>query len=173
MDKSQLVKVPIKYGITGGILCVMLFFVLQLGGSYPFVMSTYFMSGVIILIMLYFSTKELRDYKYGGKLAYWEGMSAGFVCILLVAFVSAVFVYVYVSQIDRNILEDHAEYVAATLIEDPAGWIERHGEEGYQKLLDESKQLISPIELAFDDFLKKMVIGFFITTIISLLFKRS
>ena len=173
MDKSQLLKVPIKYGITGGILCIILLLVLLLSGDYPFLMSTYFMSGVIILIMLYFSTKELRDYKYVGQLLYWQGMTAGFVCVLIIALLSGVFVYIYASQIDSSILADHAQQVTATLMEAPEGWIERHGEEGYQKLLNESRQLISPAELAFDDFLKKMLTGFFITTIVALLFKRS
>ena len=173
MDKSQLYKVPIKYGITGGILCIILFLVLLLIGDYPFLMPTYFMSGVIILIMLCFSTKELRDYKYGGKMCYWQGMTAGFVSIFLIALLSGVFVYIYASQIDREILADHAQQVAATLFEDPEGWIERHGEEGYKRLLNESLQLISPAELAFDDFLKKLIIGFFLTTIVALLFKRT
>ena len=173
MDKSQLVKVPIKYGITGGVLCLLMFLTLHLSGQYPLEMTSYFMSGVIILLMLFFSTKELRDYKYGGFLQYWQGISAGFVCVVLIALVSGLFIYTYASSINSDFLTDHSQYVKEALLEDPEGWIDRHGEEVYQGMLQESEQLISPVDLALDDFLKKFLIGFFLTTIIAIFFKRT
>lgn len=173
MDKSQLIKVPVKYGVTGGILSIVMFLTLHLSGQYPLEMSSYFMSGGIILIMLFFSTKELRDYKYGGQLLYWQGVSAGFVCVLLIALLSGIFIFIYATQIDSGFLTDHSQYVKETLLENPEGWIDRHGEEVYQDMLQDSTKLISPVDLALDDFLKKFLIGFFLTTIIALLFKRT
>ncbi len=173
MDKSQLIKVPLKYGVAGGILCIVLFLTLYLSGEYPLEMTSYFMSGGIILIMLFFCIKELRDYKYGGKLLYWQGMSAGAVCVFLIALLSGIFVYVYSAHIDSGFLADHSRQVTEALMNDPQGWVERHGQELYDKMLRESRQLISPVDLGFDDFLKKFLIGFFLTTVVALFFKRS
>lgn len=173
MDKSQLVKVPLKYGIAGGVFAIILFLVLYHNGEYPLDMTSYLVSGGIVLIMLIFSVKELRDYKYGGHLEYWQGMTTGFVCVFIVALISGCFIFMYASQIDQNILLEHQRHVLASLSENPEEWIERHGNEVYEEMLQQSQQLISPLTLAFDDFLKKMLIGLLLTTVIALFYKRS
>lgn len=173
MDKSQLVKVPLKYGIVGGILSMLVFLVLYWSGDYPLVESSYIINGVIILLMLFFAVKELRDYHYDGKLLYWQGMTAGFVCVLVICLLSALFVVIFISYIDEHILIQHQSYIQDKLTDHPEEWIERHGEEIYQQVIAQNRQLLSPLEIAVDDFLKKGVVGLFISTVIALLFKRT
>lgn len=151
----------------------MIFLVLYGSGKYPLIESSYLINGIIILLMLIFALKELRDYKYNGKLEYWQGMSASFVCVLVIGVLSALFVIGFISYVDESILIKHQEYIQEKLTSSPEEWVERHGAEVYEQVMAENKAVLSPLEIAFDDFLKKGVVGLFLSTLIALFFKRT
>lgn len=173
MDKSQLYKVPLKYGLAGGVLSILIFLVLYWSNIYPLEVGTYIINGIVIVIMLFFSIKELRDYKYEGKLEYWQGISAGMVCVLVICFLSSLFLIIFIKYVDSEILVQHQQYMMENIVENKESLIENHGVETYEQVLSQSKETVSPWTIALDDFIKKGVIGLFFSTIIALSFKHT
>lgn len=171
MDKTQLYKVPLKYGLTGGVLAIILFLALYYSESDP-VSGVRSLDFILLPILIFFSVKELRDYKYGGKLFYWQGMTAGFVCYLLIAMVSASFLWWFLEFIDPALFISHKQENIAILTAESEKWIEQIGAEAYEETLASLKS-VSVFSLVADDFLKKLFIGFLATTIIAIIFKRT
>ena len=170
MDKSQLYKVPLKYGVAGGIIAFVLFLTLYYTDGDP-VSSNYIIDGVLMFLFVFFSLKELRDYKYGGKMLYWQGMTGGFVCYALIALISALTTWVYLGAVDPDLYAQKKQEKITILTQDPEKWVEQLGQEDYEEAVENVKA-ITPFSLAADDFVKKLLIGFFLTTIIALFYKR-
>lgn len=160
----------LKYGLAAGAIAVVLFLVLWGLEEQP-LDSLRFFDFILIPLFLYFTLKELRDYRMGGRLLYWQGMTAGLVCYLTLAVISALFILIFISYADTALLVAHKQENLKVLEEDPQKWIEQVGKQAYEQALLEVKQLTAQ-DLAIDDFLKKALIGLFFTGIITLFFKK-
>ena len=171
MDKSQLYKVPLKYGIAGGVIAIILFLSLYYTDSDP-LSSIRVFDFFLIPLFVFFTLKELRDYKYGGKMLYWQGMTAGFLCYVIIAIISALTIWLYLSAVDPELFVQHKQENIAILTEDPGKWVGQLGQEKYEEAVEDVKA-ITPFSLAADDFVKKSLIGLFLTTVIALFIKRS
>ena len=171
MDKSQLYKVPIKYGLAGGVIAIVLFLTLYYSDVDPISAVRPF-DFILLPIFIFFSVKELRDYKYGGRLFYWQGMTVGLVCYLLIALVSASFLWLFLEFIDPALFLSHKQENIAILTAESKKWIDQLGAEAYENTLD-SLRSVSIFSLVADDFLKKVLIGFLATTIIAIILKRT
>lgn len=171
MDKSQLYKVPLKYGVAGGAIAIVLFLTLYFSEGSPLANIRIF-DFILIPLFIFFTLKELRDYKYGGKMFYWQGMTAGFVCYLLIALISGIFIWIFLEAIDPTLFLVHKQENIAILTSDSAKWIEQLGQADYDKTLA-NLQTVTPFSLAADDFLKKLLIGLLMTSFIAIFFKRT
>jgi hypothetical protein len=171
MDKSQLYKVPLKYGLAGGFISVVLFVTLYFMGEDPLSSLRKF-DFVLIPLFIYFSLKELRDYKYGGKMLYWQGMTTGFVCYFLIALISASAIWLFLSSVDPDLFVRHKQENIAILTNEPEKWADQVGKKEYEEAL-RSVKAITPFSLAADDFIKKALTGLFVTSFIAIFFKRT
>lgn len=171
MDKSQLYKVSIKYGLAGGFVAIILFVTLFYMDGDP-LSSIRIFDFVLIPLFIYFSLKELRDYKYEGKIAYWQGMTAGFICYILIALISALTIWLFLSIIEPALFVQHKQENIAILTENPDKWVDQVGRKDYEAALRNVKK-VTPFSLAADDFVKKSLIGLFLTSVIALFFKRT
>ncbi len=171
MDKSQLYKVPLKYGLAGGSISIVLFLTLYFSEGDPLSNIRIF-DFILIPLFVFFTVKELRDYKYNGKLLYWQGMTAGFVCYLLIAIISAITIWIFLAIVDPALFVAHKQENIAILTNESAKWIEQLGQKGYNKTLADL-DTVTPFSLAADDFLKKLLVGLLLTTVIAIFFKRT
>ena len=171
MDKSQLYKVPLKYGLAGGAIAIVLFLTLYFSEGNPLANIRIF-DFVLIPLFIFFTMKELRDYKYNGKMFYWQGMTAGFVCYLLIAALSALSIWIFLEVVDTDVFLVHKQENIAILTSESAKWIEQLGQRDYEKALA-NLQTVTPFSLAADDFLKKLLIGLLMTSVIAIFFKRT
>ncbi|WP_017731620.1 DUF4199 domain-containing protein [Nafulsella turpanensis] len=171
MDKSQLYKVPLKYGIGGGFIAIALFLTLYYSGADP-ISDVRPLDFILLPIFIFFSIKELRDYKFGGTMFYWQGMTVGFVCYLLIALLSASFLGLFLEVIDPALFLSHKQENIAILTADSEKWVEQIGADAYKETLASLKGT-TVFSLVADDFLKKVFIGFLATTIIAIIFKRT
>ncbi len=163
-------RVGVKYGIAGGGLAIVLFLVLWLLKENPLDAGRLF-DFIMLPLFIFFTLKELRDYRQEGKLAYWQGMTAGLFCYTTLALVSAIFIFIFLTYGGTDLLVQHQQQNLAVLTDDPQTWIEQVGQRAYDKALKEIKGLTA-LDLAMDDFLKKVLIGLFFTGIITLFFKK-
>lgn len=171
MDRSQLFKVPLKYGVAGGIISLLLFITLYFLDESPLSAIRLF-DFVLIPLFVFFSLKEFRDYKNEGKMAYWEGMTVGLVCYGLIALISASAILLFLEVIDPQLFVQHKQENITILTQDPQEWVEQLGREDYEEALEDVRG-ITPVSLAADDFVKKILIGLFLTSVISIFLKRT
>jgi hypothetical protein len=170
LPRKPLLTTGLKYGAAGGVIAIGLFLALWLMNENP-LDSLRMFDFILIPLFVFFTLKEVRDYHYQGRLLYWQGMTAGFVCYISLAAVSAIFIYIFLSFADTALLIRHQQENLAVLMDDPQKWIEQVGQQAYTKALEEIKELTA-LDLALDDFLKKVLIGLFITGIITLFYKK-
>ncbi|EMR04576.1 DUF4199 domain-containing protein [Cesiribacter andamanensis] len=170
LPKKPLFTTGLKYGLAGGGISIGLFLSLWLLKENP-LDSLRLFDFILIPLFVFFTLKEVRDYHYRGRLHYWQGMTAGFVCYASLAAVSAIFIYIFLSFADTDLLMRHQNENLAVLMEDPEKWIGQVGKQAYEQALEEVRNLTAA-DLALDDFLKKTLIGLFITGIITLFYKK-
>lgn len=173
MNKLQpYFQTALKFGLMGGILIVVLFVVMVLFEINPLVASKKLDFGFIILpIFVFFSVKEFRDYKKDGKLRLWQGMILGMFTAFFLSLFSAIVVWAFLSLFGDLFLTQYITDRTILLEEYRPMIVETTSEEVYERTYKDL-QNVTPLILAFDDFIKKIFTGLFITLIISVILRR-
>ena len=167
---NPLITTGLKYGLAGGGVAIVLFLALWGLKVNPLDALRLF-DFVMIPLFLFFALKELRDYRLGGKMLFWQGMTASFFCYTTLALISALFIFIFLTYADTALLVRHQQENLVVLTEDPQKWIGEVGQQAYDKALEEIRKL-TVLDLALDDFLKKVLIGLFFTGIFTLILKK-
>jgi len=168
--KNKLVAVPLKYGMLGGfivILLILIFYFLDLDPLIKIKVADLF----ILSIFIFFSLKEFRDRYNNRQLHFWQGMTGGAINYLTIALISAVFILVMTVIIDPEITTKYIESRIALLNENKQTLVETMDEETYEEALAGVRETTG-LDLAVDDFLKKSIIGLFLTTIIAVILRK-
>lgn len=173
MNKLQpYFQTALKYGLMGGILIVLLYIVLVFFEINPLVASKKLDFGFIIMpIFIFFSIKEFRDYRNDKKLRFWQGIIVGLFTLLLLSLISAFVVWAFLSLFGDEYLRQFIVDRTILLEEYRPMILETTSEEVYQQTYQDL-QNVTPVILAFDDLIKKIFAGLFITLIISVILRR-
>lgn len=164
--------VPLKFGLVGGAISAMLFGGIYFFGENPLVVYRQFdFSFLLLPLFLFFSIREFRDFGNNRELRFWQGMSVGFLTYMIIAFVSALFVWVFVSFVDIQLLAGYIDDRLRLITIMKEEMIETMGEVVYETAYSEV-QGITAVEVAMDDFLKKIFIGLFLTVLISVFLRK-
>lgn len=167
-----LVGTPLRFGLVGGVLSIFLFLGIYFYNENPLIVFRKFDFGFLLLpVFIFFSIREFRDYKNGGELRFWQGMSVGFLTYMIVAFLSAFFIWIFVDFFEPQLLAGYIADRTQLIVSMKEEMIAQLGESIYDKTYAEIQQ-ISVLEVALDDFLKKIFIGLFLTIIISVLLRK-
>lgn len=168
--KNQLIVVPVRFGTIAGGLTIILFLVLFLMDVNPLIESR-IVDLVLIPIFLYFGLKDFRDYRNGGILHYWQGMTVGVIIYLLMALISSIWILSFLELISPDLLVKYILDRTELLESSKLQIIEQMGE---QTFLDSKAELqdITAFDLALDDFLKKSIIGLMLTIMISVILRK-
>ncbi len=170
--KNPLIAVPLKYGLVGGGLSVLLFLLIYFLGKNPLIVYRGFdFSFLLIPIFTAFSIKEFRDRWNNSTLRFGEGMTVGFFNYMAIAIVSALFIWIFLAVVDPELLAGYIVDRSSLLDEMKVQMIEKFGEDVYFQTIAEVQESTAFI-IALDDFLKKIIIGLFLTIIISVIFKK-
>jgi len=166
------VQTALKYGLMGGALIVVLFVVMVFFEINPLVAGKKMDFGFIIMpIFIFFSLKEYRDYRNNGELRFWQAMSLGIFTLVILSLVSALVVWGFLSLFGDEFLRQYIVDRTILLEEYKPMIIESTSEEVYERTFYEL-QNVTPAILAFDDLIKKIFAGLFITLIISVILRR-
>ena len=154
-------------GVIGSLAIAVLYFM----GRHPFLLPVIFDFRIILFgVFIFLSLKELRDYHQQGVLFFWQGMISSYVFIITSALIGSGFTWVmatgnasflptYVEKLQHQMLVYKEEITASV------------GADAYQQQLAKLPQT-TPLDLAGDYFLKSMIIGLFLTIIISVLLRK-
>ena len=162
----------VKYGLIGGALIVLLYIILVFFKINPLVATKKLDYGFIILpVFIFFSIKEYRDFRNEGKLRFWQGLLVGFLTLLVLSFASALVVWSFLSLFGDDFLRQYIVDRTILLEEYKPMIVESASEEVYERTYADL-QNVTPWILAFDDMIKKIFAGLFITLIISVILRR-
>jgi hypothetical protein len=168
--KNKLITVPIKYGIIGGGLVILLFMIFYFLGKNPLI-EIKMVDIFLLAVFIFFSLKEFRDRYNNRELHFWQGLSGGMITYFTIAIISALFILILLVIIDPGITTNYIESRVALINENKEQLVESINEQAYLDALA-GVEKTTPLDLAFDDFLKKSIIGLFLTIIIAVILRK-
>lgn len=168
--ENKLVAVPLKYGALGGSMVILLFLTFYFLDINPLT-SIKIVDAFILAIFIFFSLKEFRDQYNNRKLHFWQGMTGGIINYLTIAVISSTFIFVMTVIIDPELTTKFIETSIALLNENKQTLIEEMDEATFEEAMAGVSETTG-FDLALDDFLKKSIIGLFLTIIISVILRK-
>lgn len=168
---KTLAKVSVRYGVLAGIVGSALLLGLYYIGRHPFLIPV-FMDFRIVLFafFIFFTLRELRDYRQGGILYFWQGIFAAFLFTLCYAVVSAFALFVFMTLVP-DFLAEYINLSVKQLKTLPPEVIERIGKPVYQRNL-EMLPATNSADLSFLYFSQSLLISLFISIILSVILRR-
>jgi len=167
---NTLFRTPLKFGLMGTGVIILMFFVYQFTGSNPLIEMRIF-DFFIIPIFLFFGIKDFRDADNSGLMEFWQGMTAGFIIYGCIAVIYSAFLWLAVSLISPNMLEEYIAQSLKVLNENSEKLIGQMGQENFDtSYLDVGKT--TTFDLVLDSLVKKAGIGFFLTSLIATVLKK-
>ncbi|MCZ6521699.1 MAG: DUF4199 domain-containing protein [Bacteroidetes bacterium] len=168
--KNTLLQVSIKFGLIGVLLSIILFMALYFVDRNPLINSKFF-DFIVIPIMIFFAIKEYRDYENQGKLWFWQGMSIGFINYMTIGIFSALFVGTFIVWIDGQVLMGFINNRVDYLMTHKVEILKEMNEDRFIETIENVKK-ISTMDVLWDQILRKMIIGLFLTIILSVFLRK-
>ena len=165
-----MIWVPLKYGVVGAGLVMVMFLTIYLLGKNPLFTLQTFDFGLIPLF-LFFAIKDFRDTHNERVLHFWQGMTAGFFVYVSIALLSSLFIFLFLELADRNIVADFITNRVEMLERSREEMTDGLGKEAFDKVYIEL-QKTTPYILAMDNFLKKAILGLSFTILISVILRK-
>jgi hypothetical protein len=168
--ENKLLSVPLKYGLIGGGISIILFLIFYFLQLNPLV-NIKMLDLLLLAIFLFFALKEFRDVYNDKKLHFWQGMTAGMVNYLSIALISALFILVMTVIIDPQLTTNYIASRTALLNENKQMLVDTMDAVTFDEAMAGVKGTTG-FDLALDDFLKKSIIGLFLTIIIAVILRK-
>ncbi len=166
-----MIKPSLKYAFLCGIFLIGLFFISMNFGSNPLLDTRHFWFDLgIYLLFIYFSGKEHKDFRSGGYLHFWQGISMGFIVFLPAIFIFILSLYL-VFQVDNSILDAYKEGATALLKNNEEFYLKKLG----QGALNEKYDMITGItsgQLIQMTFRNKLFSAFLITPVVAIILRK-
>ena len=125
----------------------------------------------ILPIFLYFGIREYRDTFNSGQMEFWQGMTTGLLTYSMIALFFGGFLFLFLNYLDTSVTKGFIEIKLDDLTESKDKIVEEMGIESYDKAF-KSTEATTVSDLIKDNMIRKGVIGFFLTSIISVIMKR-
>lgn len=169
---KDLVKVCVRYGAVAGVLSVILLIILYYSGRNPMLIAPFLDFRIFVLgIFIFFSLKEFRDAYQGGLLYFWQGLFGSFVVVVLSSTISSAGLYIF-GSLEKNFVTSYIQGMTAYLKTFPAEEIERIGKEIYERNLEDLPST-NISTLVQTHFVQGIMIGFFVSLILSVILRRT
>ncbi|MBU2914420.1 DUF4199 domain-containing protein [Reichenbachiella agariperforans] len=165
----DLFRISLRYGLIGSALIIIMFMVFYFSGENP-LQELQMFDLFIIPIFIFFGLKEYRDRYNGHLLQYWQGMTAGSIVYLTIGFVTALFMYVFI-QFDTDLISEHVAIMLKGLEDTQTKIVEEMGANSYIESYEKVKATTAS-DVILDSLVKKIIIGFLITSVASVVLKR-
>jgi hypothetical protein len=121
--------------------------------------------------MVIFAMKDFKTNYNEGELRFWQGMSSGFVTYVVLALGIALFIFIFMTIADPNILEGYIQDRIQLLEASKEQFIKQLGADLYDEQITKMNQTTALV-VAIDEFWKKLVIGLFLTILIAAVLRK-
>lgn len=163
-------KGAVWFGVIGGAFCGLAFIVFYFVGVEPISFTEIF-GYIIIPIFVFLGIKNFKDNMNNRELYFGQGMTVGFFVYSLLALISSMVIFIML-HIDTAVFEDYKAAALTLLAEKTDVIMEQLGQESYEVTV-ESMSKMTILDVALNDFLRKLVPGLFFTIILSIVLKNS
>lgn len=166
-----MVKISIKYAILCGVFLTVIFHVSNMLGSNPLIDVSHLIFDLILFgLFIFFTEKEFKTYHSNGIMHFWQGMTMGFLVYSIGTLIFAILLSIYF-YFDQDAVINYQESATKFLSEKAELYKEQFGEDGYQTQLDRIRETTS-WNLITSASMKKLLAGFFITPVISIILRK-
>lgn len=171
MKRSPLLSVSLRYGAVCGVLALVLLVVTYYIGRHPLMISPYLDFRILLFaVFIFFTLKEVRDYYQEGVLYFWQGLIGSVLVVVVATIIAAIGIQIFAS-LEKEFITSYVEQMTAYLKTFPKEDIDRIGKEVYDRNLELLPATNSSI-LAFTYFMQGLVIGFFVSIILSAILRK-
>ena len=165
-------KHSIKYGIACGVFLIILFQVTYAFFSNPYIdLRQVFFDLILFGIFIFFGLNEFKKFHNNGYLQFWQGMSIGFFIYIQAVIIFVVYQWILHSVTD-SYFEAYQKDAFKYLEQRREMFEEQLGKEHFEaqkRSLDELKKST----LIWHSGVKKIAVGFFATSLLSLIQRRN
>ncbi|WKN41197.1 DUF4199 family protein [Tunicatimonas pelagia] len=164
----EIFSVGLKYGLVGSVIAIGLFFAMKWGGENPLIWTTpkLVVYSIIFILFPLLALAEFRRYHWEGKWKFWYGLVLGIVVYGTICL--STFSIDYIAMVaDSSLVASYQEASLQSLESKQQEFLEQFGEVQYAQTR-EAVSSITAVEIALDDLLKKLLLGFFLTATIAL-----
>jgi hypothetical protein len=170
--KNSLIKICLRYGGLAGVLVIVLFILLFYLGRNPFLVAPFLDFRIFLFgVFIFFAMKEFRDYHQGGIFYFWQGLFSGFVVVVVASLIGSLGLWIFGKsepEFLASYIEGRMAYYKTFAPED----IERIGKDAFERNLLETPNT-DITGLVMTHFVQGMVLGFFVTLILSVIVRRT
>lgn len=166
-----MLKGSLKYSIACGVFLVIVYQVSSYFGLNPQINVAHLIFDAIIFgLFVFFAQKEFKTYENGGVLHFWQGMTLGFIVYATgsVIFILTLIIF-FLFDVDAVI--KYQEEATNFLNSRADMYKEQFGEAGFSRQLEEIKS-VTASDLIMRSALKKLLAGFFVTPVISIILRK-
>mgnify|MGYP005750757471 CR=1 FL=1 len=167
---NKYLKTAYQFGILGGLLSVISFYILSFLNPDPSNLNLVF-GYLIIPFAVFLSIKFFKEYTNNGYLSFSEGMTVGFVTYTLLGLVSCLGIWIILLTMPDffMVIKESKLFV---LEENKETIIQQLGESSYNTTLQSISNL-TPWNVALNDGLWKIIPGMFFSIIISIILRKN
>jgi hypothetical protein len=164
-------NVSIKYAAICSVFLIILFHVSAYFGINPLMNVAHLIFDLIIFgVFIFFGSKEFKTEQQDEILHFWQGMTIGFNVYFFGTIFFGIYLFIYF-QIDENVLIGYKEAATTFLMEKKDIYIDRIGQEAFDSQVESIDDATSN-DLLLSSVLKKILAGFFITPVISIILRK-
>ncbi|MFY0605065.1 MAG: DUF4199 domain-containing protein [Cyclobacteriaceae bacterium] len=169
--RYSMVQVALKYASICGIFLTIIFHVSFLFDSNPLIDVSHLIFDLLILgLFIFFGQKEFKSYHAGQYFHFWQGMTIGFLIYTVATFIFSALFLIYF-EVSTEALVNYKAEALEFLSSKKEFYTEEFGSEGFQQQMDSINQ-ITASDLAISATVKKLLAGFFITPVISIILRK-
>jgi hypothetical protein len=172
MNFKSLLMICLRWSAIAGILTVILMITTYYISVHPFMVAPFLDFRILIFaVFIFFALKEFRDYVQGGILYFWQGLIGCFIVVFVSTLISSIGLYVF-GAMKPEFLTGYISAATTYLKTFPPEAIEQIGKDIYESNLRAlpATNLYAMIETYF---MKGMLIGLFISVILSVILRRT
>ncbi len=166
-----MIKISIKYAVLCGIFLMVSYHISVFFNSNPLIDVSHLIFDLILFgLFIFFGQKEFKTYQSEGVFHFWQGMTMGFLIYSIAAIVFGIGLYGYFLM-EPEAIEIYKEEALTFLQERSDMFISEFGE---QRLIEQKAEIeaITKVDLLKSAMVKKILAGFFITPVISIILRK-
>lgn len=167
---SSLRKTALKYALICGVMLIATHIILDLIDAKPLInFNAFFIDLVMFFGFVFFAAKEFKEYRNGGILHFWQGISIGIIIILIGVVIFTVFLATYYT-INETAFQEYIADGMAFFEKQRDNWTHLTDEEFAKQKADYQKATVS--NLVLGKFWTKLVVGFLTVPLVAIVLRK-